>query len=87
MSDRCTACNCELIWAVTPSGKRAPINLERDPNGNVLVLQPRNLGQVLAVTLSGESLKLAREQGLPLHLNHFADCIAAEDFKRPPSGE
>ena len=88
MSDRCTACNAELIWALTPSGKRAPITAEQHlPGGNVLVLRPRNLGQPLAITLSGDSLELARRQGLPLHLSHFADCIAADDFKRPPSGE
>lgn len=86
MADRCTACNAELIWALTPSGKRAPINHEQDPHGNVIVLQPRGLIQKLAVTLSGATLDLARTTGMPLHLNHFADCIAADDFKRPPDG-
>jgi hypothetical protein len=85
MTDRCTACDTPLIWAVTPAGKRAPITAEATENGNVLVLQPRNLTEKLAVTLSGDSLELARKHGLPLHLNHFADCIAADDFKRPPT--
>lgn len=86
MTSACQACNAPLIWAVTPAGKRAPITAQASFDGNVLVLQPRDLGEKLAVTLSGDSLELARKHGLPLHLNHFADCIAAEDFKRPPDG-
>lgn len=83
---RCTACNCPLLWALTPSGKRAPINAELDLHGNVLILQPRNLGTILAITLSGDMLNQARQREVPLHLNHFADCIAADDFRPPPDG-
>jgi hypothetical protein len=81
--DRCTACDTELIWAVTPAGKRAPITAEATEDGNVLVLQPRSLGEKLAVTLSGDSLELARKHGLPLHLNHYATCEHADQFRKP----
>jgi hypothetical protein len=84
MSDsRCSACNTLLIWAITPAGKRAPVTAATHENGNVLILQPRGLGQTLAITLSGGSLELARKHGLPLHLNHFADCPNREDFQTP----
>jgi hypothetical protein len=82
MPDRCTACDTELIWAVTPAGKRAPITASPAGNGNVLILQPRDLGEKLAVTLSGDSLELARKHDLPLHLNHFADCPDKDQFQR-----
>ena len=82
MSDsRCSACNTLLIWAITPAGKRAPVTAATHENGNVLILQPRGLGQSLAITLSGDSLELARKHALPLHLSHFADCPNREDFK------
>jgi hypothetical protein len=78
----CSACGQDLTWCLTSAGKRAPINTQPSDDGNVLVLQPKNLTEKLAITLSGESLELARKHGLPLHLNHHADCEFAEQFKR-----
>lgn len=76
----CSACGQALTWALTPAGKRAPINTDPSDTGNVLILQPRNLTEKLAITLSGPTLNLARASGLPLHLNHFADCPDADRF-------
>jgi hypothetical protein len=76
----CSACGQHLTWALTTAGKKAPINTEPSDNGNVLILQPKSLGEKLAITLSGDALDLARKHGLPLHLNHFADCPEAEQF-------
>jgi hypothetical protein len=78
--NRCSACGQPLTWALTTAGKRAPINTQPSDNGNVLVLQPRSLGEKLAITLSGDALDLARKHGLPLHLNHFADCPERDRF-------
>lgn len=74
MSDVCASCGDEVIWAITPAGKRAPI--DRDPvvDGNVLVLQPKGLGATLAITLSQEALTAAQDARVPLRLNHFATC-------------
>jgi hypothetical protein len=78
--NHCSACGQALTWALTAAGKTAPINTNPSDNGNVLILAPRDLGQKLAITLSGISLDLARKHSLPLHLNHFADCPEADQF-------
>ena len=71
-----------LIWAISPAGARSPIDYVPSEKGNVLLLSPTDLGQVLAVVLTKDGLDLARERGIPLRLNHFASCANAEEFRR-----
>lgn len=84
MSDRgaCSACGKRLIWSITPAGAKAPINYDPSVDGNVLLLSPSGLGEVLAITLSKGALELARRKGLDLRLSHFSDCPNREEFKR-----
>jgi hypothetical protein len=81
MADACTACGCRLVWALTPTGARAPIERDPSPAGNVLILDVSHIG-LMAVTLSKEGLQLVRDHGLPLRLNHFASCPEKEQFRR-----
>jgi hypothetical protein len=70
----CGTCRAPILWALTPNGKKAPIDREATPAGNVLVLQPAVLGgKYLAVTLSADVLDDARTRG-GLRLNHWATC-------------
>lgn len=78
---RCKTCDAELEWAITPAGKRMPLDSRSAAEGTVLVLAPRGLGEKLAITLSGEGLALARKHGLPLHLSHHATCTDPERFR------
>jgi hypothetical protein len=71
-----------MIWAISPAGARSPIDYAPSEKGNVLLLSPTDLGQVLAVVLTKDGLDLARERGIPLRLNHFASCPNAEEFRR-----
>lgn len=72
-----------MTWAMSTSGARSPIETAVSEAGNVLLLHPRGLEVTLAVVLSKEALEMARERGLPLHLNHFSTCPERERFKRP----
>jgi len=84
----CDGCGAPLIWTVTPAGARAPINEGLDPNGNILLIRPKGLGVILAVTLSGATLKGAQSRSLPLHTNHFSDCPQRDQFtSQPPATE
>lgn len=77
----CSACKAELLWAVTPAGERMPVDQLPDrERGNVLLLRPTALGENLAVTLSGEALKLARRRQADLRLEHHATCPDAKLF-------
>jgi hypothetical protein len=83
MSDQCRACGIPLLWALSPNGKACPLVPDPSDDGNVLVLAPRGLSKPLAVVLSGELLQEARDAGVKLRLNHFANCPKRERFRRP----
>lgn len=80
-SASCKACSAPLIWALTPGGKRAPIDRDASGEGNVLLLSPTGLPTALAVTLSGDALEAARSSPVSLRLNHFVTCVNREEFK------
>lgn len=74
MPDVCDSCKAVVHWALTPNGKRAPIDYEPAENGNVLLLKPNVLqGALLAVVLTGDALGAARPSA-HLFLNHWATC-------------
>lgn len=78
---RCRSCAAKIIWTVTPSGAKAPIDQEPTEDGNVLLLAPTGLPETLAVTLSGDALLTAQQSHLRLRLNHFASCPNADEYK------
>lgn len=78
----CSGCGVGIVWALSPKGEKPPIELATNPAANVLLLNPKGFGSPLAITLSGLALLTARENGLPLHYNHFATCEHRERFKR-----
>ena len=75
---RCQACSKPLIGALTRKGKVAPVNYDPEPEGNVLLF--RKDGEVQCRTFAGETLEALREEGVPMRLNHFADCPHAAEF-------
>lgn len=78
MSDECRSCGEPLLWAITSSGSRAPLCAKPSDDGNVLVWRIR--GEVRCATASGSTLDWLREAGVPLRLNHFANCPEADTF-------
>jgi hypothetical protein len=80
--DKCKACEATMIWAISPAGARSPIDYAPSEQGNVLLLSPTGLGEVLAVVLSKDGLELARNRGLQLRTSHFVTCPNREEFKR-----
>lgn len=82
MSGECRGCGIPLLWALSPSGKPCPLVPQPREDGNVLVLAPTGLAKPLAVVLSGELLQEARDAGVKLRLNHFADCPARKRFRK-----
>lgn len=66
-------CGEELVGALTINQKVAPVTLRCKDNGNVW-LGRNSEGVVICATLGGPLLDKARDVGVTLHLNHFADC-------------
>jgi hypothetical protein len=69
---------------MSTSGARSPIETATSTAGNVLLLHPRGLEVTLAVVLSKDALEMAKQLGVPLHLNHFATCPERERFRKQP---
>ena len=82
MSDEshCRGCGAEIVWAITLDAKRAPIRKDPRPDGNVLIFRDPRLGTLQARTFAGFVLDELRDQGVPMRLNHFADCPERERF-------
>lgn len=78
----CEACKAHMLWALTPSGAKQPIDYRPSENGNVLLLQPSGLGELLAIVLTGDTLNRARARGMDLRLPHHASCPNADEFRR-----
>lgn len=81
MSDVCGTCKAQVVWALTPTGAKAPIDREPAETGNVLLLAPTGFGQPLAVTLSQDGLEHARAQAVPLRLSHWATCPDKQEWR------
>lgn len=78
----CEGCAAPLVGARSKNGKVSPITVEPKDNGNVLL--HRRAGEITAWVLGGDTLEKARENGVELRLNHFADCPQREQFERAP---
>ena len=74
----CQACGGLVFWLEhVVTGKRAPINADPDPRGNI-VLELTNFGWRYRVLRKNET---APEDGL--WMSHFVTCVKAADFRRP----
>lgn len=77
----CEACGTAIVGARTRSGAKAPVVLEPSDIGNVLLFRTPS-GDTECRTFSGAVLEKLREEGVPLRVNHFANCPERERFER-----
>lgn len=78
----CKGCGQRVLWTLTPAGARAPVDYAPSPSGTVLVIQPSNLGELLSVVLTGDTLRRAQARQIELRTAHWATCPNAEEFRR-----
>ena len=64
----CRSCGDEIRWARTVAGKAMPLDLEPNPNGNVV------LRDGVAVVLGPLERTIAEEEGETLRMPHHATC-------------
>jgi hypothetical protein len=74
---RCRSCQAEIVWAVTDTGKRMPLDAEpvsaaHRPSG--LFVLDEGGEHPLAFTLAA---------GQPLYRSHFATCPNADQHRKP----
>jgi hypothetical protein len=78
MVGTCRSCKAPVWWVMSEKGKRAPIDIETTPDGNIEV--DRASG-VFRVVPSG-----SREGRTDLHKNHFVTCPQARDWSTKKRG-
>jgi hypothetical protein len=76
--NRCSSCGAPIVWAMTPKGKRMPVNAAEDPAGN-LWLTVRHGGGFLAFAATDTT----DEPGdCSRHTSHFATCPNAPRHRK-----
>jgi hypothetical protein len=72
---RCRSCGAAILWALTPAGRRVPLDAEpveyEAPAGRYAVLWPADGGTPVAVHRPA------------LYLTHFATCPNAASHRKP----
>lgn len=70
---RCRTCNAPVLWCVTTTGKKMPVDQRQSPHGNlILEYQPA----------TGETLARYVQPGEGTHTSHFATCPQAAEHRR-----
>lgn len=75
----CSSCEARIVWAITTSGKRMPVDLVATENGNVLLCGPRKEGSLRAMVL-GRGDRLLVES--PLRTSHHFTCPDGQAWRR-----
>lgn len=84
---RCASCGADVFWAITPAGKRMPVDPNPVPDGNVAIYRD-HLGALRARVLrAGEQPSAYERRGVA----HFATCPHADRHRTRtttgPAGE
>jgi hypothetical protein len=83
----CRSCGAEIEWAITPNGKRIPLDKLPVEDGNILVSMRTDLPP-LAIAQTQKEIEVLRSQavhtGQPhtLFKSHFATCPNANKHRK-----
>lgn len=81
----CEGCGAQIVWRFAEgTGRRAPINAEPDPKGNIMVVRDTGAYRVLTKQAMADMEGTLFEQAVrnDRYTSHFATCPKAEHFKR-----
>ena len=66
----CRSCGAQILWAITPSGKKMPLNVSQNTNsGNV--------------RLRSDGVAIVGPPGSGSYYSHFVTCPQAGRHRRP----
>jgi hypothetical protein len=72
-STRCKSCDAEIVWAITTSGKKMPVDVTPSSIGNVVLALD---GMNLYATVTSQ------DDPRPRHTSHFATCPHAATHRK-----
>jgi hypothetical protein len=73
---RCNSCGAPILWAITSTGKRMPVDAEPSPVGNVLLIVRSGEEPRAEVVPRGTKSNLLR-------VSHFATCPNSAKHRKP----
>jgi len=80
-ADRCRSCKAPIIWAVTKTGKRMPVDETPTKGGNIILGMRWQLPPIAHVQTE-QQLALLRERGEVLYVSHFATCKQGKKWRK-----
>lgn len=69
----CRSCNAPIVWVLTKSGKRMPIDATPVETGNIV------LNGITAEVLKAG---VVPAQGVPRYVSHFSTCPQSAEHRR-----
>jgi len=86
MTSICRACSAKIIWAVTPAGKRMPVDAKPSADGK-LILSAQVGPQGIKINdpplvIDERTVDQDGPKGGDRYISHFATCPAADRFRR-----
>lgn len=66
----CRSCARDIVWGMTPAGKRMPLDPDPSPDGNLWIDE----GVIM-------STKVDPPDGAPRYLSHFVTCPDAKRWR------
>ena len=76
--EKCRSCGSGIIWAITQTGKRIPVDADPTPDGSVRLVDED--GTVYARVRNKNHAK--DPTGTTLRTSHFATCPHAADWRK-----
>lgn len=79
----CKSCEAPISWAITPDGRRLPIDATPSTAGNIRL---ELTGQdCIAHVLGAAEAQLRRNAGQTLYVSHFSTCPNADEHRKVPA--
>lgn len=81
---RCKGCNAEILFATTDNGRKMPVDILPNNDGNVIITSRLECGELeyFAHVLSPATAKSYDGDRTRLHMPHFVTCPKAQRFRR-----
>lgn len=81
---RCRSCGAEIIWAITSNGKKMPVDVAVNPNGNIQLVAQSLEQSIYEPPFANVIHHVADIAGIEdqLHMSHFVTCPKATEWRR-----
>lgn len=76
---KCRTCHADIVWCLTPVGRKMPINTWTSPGGGIMLEDPESDEPVIRFVRKGEEVP----EGTKRYVSHFSTCKDAKTHRKP----